>query len=246
MDVKNFCNNPTPDNFKKIGENYKDILYGLAQYCMDNDKGDIEIARKIIRYYKGNKLSDDSARGVKALLLGLRLQIKIYNETNTSVKLKVYTDDKKSGTFSIWYNKDLPELFLIKVSSTHEIDKELSLYLMDAIDFFIDFTWKYNIVINRIIIRVKELKLFYTKNDGVYWGQENCIKCKKIFKKYGINCTDKTCDYNNALKKLRKLYLKLHPDKPGGNRRKFEKLHECQTLVIDDRCFDSIKYSKKK
>jgi len=241
-ELVDFCDDPTSDTFNNIAHEIQLMLYNGAQYVLRNDKGDEDISKKISRFYKGSHMSPPQKRGIKALLVGLRLLIRIREETEQIARLKVYTSTQRSPIFSIWYEKDLPLQFFIKQTSKSDINKELLLHLDNAIDYFIDFVWRHNLTINKITIKTDTTKLFYTEDVGVFWGSEDCIKCRKTFKKYGIDCMDRNCDYDLALKKLRKLFLRYHPDK-GGDSDIFDLLHQCRERVLDDRCYDNIRHA---
>ena len=53
--------------------------------------------------------------------------------------------------------------------------------------------------------------------------------------KYGIDC-DKNCDYNEANKLWRKLALKYHPDKTGGDDTIFKEINDLKNNVISGKC----------
>ena len=187
-------------------------------------------------------MTSSQKRGVKALLLGLRLIQNIRDETGLIANLRVYVGEQRKPIFSIYYEKDLPKQFVIKQTYKKEVNKELLLYLQNSKNFFIDFFWRHKLVIKKMTLKTKETKTYYTEDTGVWWGNEDCVGCKTIFKKYGVDCVDKDCDYNLAKQKLKKLHLKHHPDK-GGDPTVFNKLHTCKRLVIDNRCYDTLRHS---
>jgi hypothetical protein len=63
----------------------------------------------------------------------------------------------------------------------------------------------------------------------------SCYECYNFLKnKYNIKC-DKNCDFNEARKKIQKLYLKIHPDK-GGDIEEFKKLRHCEDIIVKEMC----------
>jgi hypothetical protein len=186
-------------------------------------------------------MTSDQRRGTKALLLGLRLLMDIRRETGVISKMSVYISSQQKAAFAISYEKDLPDQFVIVQEYNREINKELQLHLGNVKDFLIDFIWRHKVVIEKITIKSKDTKPFYLRNFGVTWHSENCMECRSILKAYGINCVDVNCDYDMALSKLRKLFLRHHPDK-GGDADIFTKLQQCRELVVDERCYENIRH----
>ena len=64
--------------------------------------------------------------------------------------------------------------------------------------------------------------------------QLNCDWCYLFLKeRYGLECIPGECTWENIKPKLRKLYLRLHPDK-GGDAEQFIRVRECIATLIED------------
>jgi hypothetical protein len=59
----------------------------------------------------------------------------------------------------------------------------------------------------------------------------NCNDCSNLLKsKYNIDCKA-SCNIPETKKKIKKLYLKYHPDK-GGDPRIFDELKTCADITV--------------
>ena len=64
---------------------------------------------------------------------------------------------------------------------------------------------------------------------------KNCKECADFLnEEYGITCGE-GCNYADAKKAVRRLYLTLHPDK-GGDEEMFKIVSDCVTKLIDNKC----------
>jgi len=219
------------------------MLYAAAQFCIVHEKGDQNIARKVSNFYKGSKMSESQYRGVKALILGLMLLIKMKTETPHIYPTLIVSDSTRRKILKIQYSTEFPEQFRIIESLATSIEKDLQLHLENAKDYLIDLIWDNKIVIRKIIIQTDKKYPFYKEDIGVIWGSEECVGCVKTLEKYGIVCSKSDCDRKEARKKLRKLYLKYHPDK-GGDPEVFNSIHKCAEEIVENHCLEKIRYNK--
>lgn len=85
--------------------------------------------------------------------------------------------------------------------------------------------------------------------QGVPIRPEDCTKCYKHLKSYGIDCP-KGCDYNQAKKIMRKLMIENHPDKHPEDPKKyteiFANLSNCNDLIIKEKCMEKNNSPKNK
>lgn len=66
LDLQNFCQDPTSENFNKIKPEIQSLLSYLANWCIENTKGDQELARAITKLsivdYKGLYLTTEARK----------------------------------------------------------------------------------------------------------------------------------------------------------------------------------------
>ena len=241
-DIENFCSNPSAPAFYEFPTNIQDLFGTVSEFCVRNDKGDVDLAHRIVNFYKGSQMTNDQRRGTKAILLCIGLLINLKKEVGRSFKCKIYISSQKREAFTLYYEKELPKQFLVLQNYKKEVRKELVLHRENLREYFIDFVWRHKIIVEKITIFLDEEKPFYVRDFGVTWHNEECESCRRVFKQYGINCMDNDCDYKAAHKKLRQLFLKHHPDK-GGNKYTFDKLYTCKKRVINEKCYESIRLS---
>lgn len=88
------------------------------------------------------------------------------------------------------------------------------MYLDELKTYLIHLVGSKNIEIDGITIKLSEMeeKDFYNINYGVTWGEEICLNCYQFMEKSGISC-DTDGVTQEGLEKLKKLYLRIHPDK---------------------------------
>lgn len=238
--TERFLSNPNEKNGKSLNRSTIGLIYSWSTYCLDEKKGDIQTARKLrnITIPILSKSICIDRYGVKSLLLACKM-LQMNNLRNSVVK--VYK--KKKKIFEILYSPrgELENMFLVKEEG-FGIDKELSLYMEGLKEYIIDlFGENTEIRIERIVILLngKEEKLFYDKNYGVVWNEEDCYNClederndiketKECRKLLEKECYKK---FRHSSYKTRKVHEKV-PNKIGLTQ--FEKTEHTWTCGVCD------------
>jgi hypothetical protein len=204
MEIKNFCRKPNYSSFLKIPEYHRLMLVTASNYCIEKDIGNTDLATKIVLYDKLRGVPDDNVRGIRALLLALKLlqtkELKAIRKGNYPIAI-VHFRLKKSE-IKIGYELDpkLPDMFtIIQKVDTLGVNKELMMYYNDLKEYILETFITYpSLLISKISIQLtrdSSPKDFYDLYTGVVWSNEDCVKCLKMKKPLSAKCIKllKTC-----------------------------------------------------
>lgn len=227
-------------------EKTKILLYRFARYCIEKDKGKIELAKKINRYSITENLSEEAKRGLRALLLAMILLSADYMSKLVKNRYPiaiVYLTNDEVSVLKIGFGHELPDMFLITQTHTKfGVDKELLLYPEDAKDYIINlFGTHPEAVINKIDIYMSpaDKKEFYNRKIGVIWSNEECIECMRKKKLGKIDSKCKKLLENKCWKQIR------HSPSPKEKVLKFKKKLE-EVHNVPPNIWECIKCKKER
>ena len=55
MDIFDFCKNPSGNDFRKLNFNTQSLFYTYSKKCINDNIGNIDLARKILQLYESIK-----------------------------------------------------------------------------------------------------------------------------------------------------------------------------------------------
>lgn len=198
-----FCNNPIGIFFRDMDNDIQRSFYIVAKHCLEYNVGDINLAKKILTYYRYGKLSDDQKRDFESLLIGLKLLTSrdfSKGQQKDFPMLSVYIKNKDFPIYSFTFNQYLKDMFTVYQSyRILGIDKELELTYNDLREELLYNIWKHKINIDTLFLYSKynnteSKELLYSRHIGIVRGELPCLKCVKILEKYNLDCENISSD----------------------------------------------------
>lgn len=174
--IKIFSKEPTYRNSEHLTLWQKLLFYTWSTYSVEEKKGNIEKARKILAQDLKKIICVDIL-GLRSILLGCKLLL-LLNQKMTHMDIYI----KNNKSFEVYYNydKDLPDMFFVnQTDKDFGVDKELSLYYEGVVDYFKDIFRNFN---SKKVLKIKFVisgieKAFYSEKLGVIWNEEDCADC---------------------------------------------------------------------
>lgn len=191
--VENFCISPSAEKFHLLPYDVQKIFFRVGKYCIKKYRGNLDLARKVYRYYRTRNMSERNKNSLRAVFRCLKLlQTDQFRKISRKFgdeyypRVKVYTKNTGNSseqddlTWQIDYSQELPDMFHIRqVGKQLGIAKDFSLYNFPCRNYFIDslaslaFT---GISVTEIRVDLSEdlCKTFYTVQDGIVWDEAEC------------------------------------------------------------------------
>ena len=217
--VKNFCKNPTYEEYKKF--NLKDqIFFGLSvQYLLRKGKLEDKLEKIYDLYLFGDmNLSYDNKRGIKSLIESIYFLKK--NSKNKTMTIKIYSENDKKIVFNFNDN------FFIAGKNKNEQFKESELK-----KFFLD---NYsNDLIKKIIFYNRNSEddyeiNFYNHEKGIIFLKDDCYECYLKNKQNLLEISDENDEDEDNEEKIEEILYKLNCKK-----------------MLENNCFEKIRYKPK-
>lgn len=182
MNLEDFCNNVSRDGFIKLNKTIQKLFVKYSKYCIQNNKGKVDLARKILNYYKTRKYNENTIKGLKALFLALKFfKTKEYKRLEPKNRPFIKTFIGKQLAITIQYEIEFKNLYSLLTShDDFGMDKDLNLNENDLKETLIDL-FSNNSEISKIVIdyrnKLKE-RNFYDEKYGIIYDISDCKRCK--------------------------------------------------------------------
>ena len=264
--VQDFCDDPSRNNFFSMALDTQYFFNGVAEVYQRSDMNKTPETNRIVsrvkNFYTTRKLDKEQLRGLRALVLGAKtyreILDKAINEWEDNdlpiPESKMGPDGwtispgapvmviKFEGKDTMEFHpagKGLEEQILVIENTQFRQLSEYILWPHQLKEYLIDFVSDHELSLKEIYMQFPKKKLlFYLAHIGVVWDLEECIECMHFASQQGL-LEGWEVKPNKA---WRKLLLKVHPDKPGGDAELTSKINRCRKLLQEEECLSEIRH----
>ncbi len=240
-----FCMEPTFDNYKLIKLEIRLVLDKISQYCIENNKGNLDLAHNIISYsYEIRRDIEAANKAIDLLMLlegSTKSELKkpvnyinptdmiLYNQTKFEYPILIFTLNnnakKHNANFFVVFDKD-PSMvgsFLLYRYSTVEGMYNTDIVEYDTIMEYISNICQDNIISNIDILtdnkNCTKPEPVYDRSIGYVYDDRKCYRCvinKRIRPKISKECSD-LIDKNKCQTKFKHQPIPWQEVKPTKN-----------------------------
>ena len=124
--IKNFCSSPTKNYWEKISPNIREIFTDTARWCINKDRGDIVVAKKILSLSEKDWEYITLPKGYR-LFRGSKFEVDLKNRatyfTRSVITANLYVPSNKRGYLTVYeLNKSIK---LFKLDSLYNANRLL-------------------------------------------------------------------------------------------------------------------------
>ena len=249
--IKLFCGQPTLSNFTTLSYYTRLLFKEASEFCMHNERGATEIARKVIWYEGMMKVTEEKRRGIRALILAIAHLKNISKGLQFKPVVTVLTENAtyRRAALTISYESDFKDMYSVTENIT-EFEREFNFAADGIKDYAIDLITEHDVLITSILLEMKpyKFKIFYNNGIGVILNKTSCLNCMILYKQHGVDCDYSGCEESY------KLHSYFHPRAVQMRGEKvtqetddyFRKLEQCEKELVDLECLSDIRHRPEK